>query len=136
MESTLKIFAAVAALQLVSAGLAPLVLPATTLLRTPQYDSAIIQSDRVGGSFAYSTIEGHSYQAVSPLVRSAYQPVEIRYNLNSVPLSYDSPSYYVPSYVFSDGENGSSAGRPSQSEADLDDSKRTEENDTVSVESA
>jgi hypothetical protein len=42
--------------------------PATTLVRSPQHDSAIIQSERLGGSFSYSTVEGHAYQAISPVV--------------------------------------------------------------------
>lgn len=49
-------------------GLLPII-PTTTLIRAPHHDSAIIQSDRVGGNFAYSTVEGHAYQAISPVVK-------------------------------------------------------------------
>lgn len=41
--------------------------PTSTLIRTPQYDSAIVQNERIGGSFSYSTIEGHAYENSIPL---------------------------------------------------------------------
>lgn len=47
-----------------------ILLPASTLVRTPQFDSAIVQNERIGGSFAYSTIEGHAYENIVPLVRT------------------------------------------------------------------
>lgn len=47
----------------------------TTLLRTPQHDSAVIHSERVNGNFAYSTVEGHAYQAITPLQHVVHQPV-------------------------------------------------------------
>nr|CAD7433997.1 unnamed protein product [Timema monikensis] len=40
----------------VSAGL--LAAPASVLVRTPSLDSAVIKSDRLGGNFAYSSVEG------------------------------------------------------------------------------
>lgn len=63
---TLVLFSTLFAVTL--GGLLPLI-PTTTLIRSPQHDSAIIQSDRVGGNFAYSTVEGHAYQAISPIVK-------------------------------------------------------------------
>lgn len=45
------------------------VVPAATLIRSPQHDSAIVHSERSNGNFAYSTVEGHGYQAVQQVVR-------------------------------------------------------------------
>lgn len=56
-----------------------ILLPTSTLVRTPQYDSAIVQSERIGGSFSYSTIEGHAYENIVPLVRT----VSISYDLKT-----------------------------------------------------
>lgn len=42
------------------------ILPAPALIRTPSLDSAVVRTDRVGGNFAYSTLEGHAYTAVAP----------------------------------------------------------------------
>ena len=56
-------------------------IPATTLIRSPKHDSAIITSERVGGSFAYSTLEGHAYQAITPVVQNVISPVSVRYSL-------------------------------------------------------
>lgn len=68
-----------------SAGLAPIIATypaaATTLVRSPSDDSAIVQSERIGGSFAYSTVEGHAYKAYTPiiqnLVTSVYSPLAL-----------------------------------------------------------
>lgn len=40
---------------------------ASTIIRTPSLDSSIVNYNRVGDSFAYSTIEGHAYAALSPI---------------------------------------------------------------------
>lgn len=45
------------------------VVPAATLIRSPQHDSAVVHSERSNGHFAYSTVEGHGYQAIQPVVR-------------------------------------------------------------------
>lgn len=45
-------------------------LPATTLIRSPSDDSAIVHSERLGGSFSYSTLEGHAYKAITPVVQN------------------------------------------------------------------
>ncbi|RZC38116.1 uncharacterized protein BDFB_004828 [Asbolus verrucosus] len=63
-------------------GLAP------TLVRTPSFDSAIIKSDRLGGNFAYSTVEGHAYAAVSPVVQRVTEPVAVSYTAHQVPLGF------------------------------------------------
>jgi hypothetical protein len=49
-------------------GLVSVVPGTTTLLGTPHLDSAVINSERVNGNFAYSTVEGHAYQAITPVV--------------------------------------------------------------------
>lgn len=78
---SLQVFVAVFALvAAASAG----VIPATTLVRAPSHDSAIIQSDRIGGNFAYSSVEGHAYAAVSPVVQNVVSPVGISYSATPV----------------------------------------------------
>ncbi|XP_069673482.1 uncharacterized protein [Periplaneta americana] len=59
-------------------------LVSTTLVRAPSFDSAIIQSDRLGGNFAYSTAEGHAYAAVSPVVQHVLKPVAVSYTAQPV----------------------------------------------------
>lgn len=56
--------------------------PAPALVRTPSLDSAVVHSERVGGNFAYSTVEGHAYTALSPVVHHA--PVAIAYRAQPV----------------------------------------------------
>lgn len=34
----------------------------------PQYNTAVVQSDQVGGSFAYSVNEGQAFQEISPII--------------------------------------------------------------------
>ena len=43
-------------------------MPVTTLVRAPAHDSPIIKSDRLGGNFAYSVVEGHAFGVVTRLV--------------------------------------------------------------------
>lgn len=44
---------------------------ATTLVRAPKHDSAIVRSDRFGGNFAYSIAQRHAYhQVFAPTVPS------------------------------------------------------------------
>ncbi|KAK7865368.1 hypothetical protein R5R35_001858 [Gryllus longicercus] len=94
----MKVIAAV--LCLAAAVSAGVVAPATTLVRTPSLDSAVIQSDRVGGNFAYSTVEGHAYAAVSPVVQNVVQPVGVSYTAHQVPVgvAYSAPvaAYAAP----------------------------------------
>lgn len=54
--------------------------PITTWVRVPQQDSAIIQSERLGGNFAYSTIEGHAYAALNPLIENVHTPIAVNYD--------------------------------------------------------
>ncbi|GLH03218.1 uncharacterized protein GBIM_09162 [Gryllus bimaculatus] len=97
----MKVIAAV--LCLAAAVSAGVVAPATTLVRTPSLDSAVIQSDRVGGNFAYSTVEGHAYAAVSPVVQNVVQPVGVSYTAHQVPVgvAYSAPAvaYAAPAAV-------------------------------------
>ena len=67
------------------------VVPATTLVRAPSHDSAIIRSDRLGGNFAYSVQEGHAYAAVSPVVQQVATPVAV---------SYETPAVYPTGYAY------------------------------------
>lgn len=39
---------------------------ATSLVRVPEHDSAVVRSDRFGGNFAYSISQRHAYQVVAP----------------------------------------------------------------------
>lgn len=76
-----------ACIGLTLAGVVP-VPAAPTLVRTPSLDSAIIKSDRVGGNFAYSTVEGHAYAAVSPVIQRVVEPVAVSYTARQVPVGY------------------------------------------------
>jgi hypothetical protein len=40
------------------------IIPTATLLRTPSFDSAVIQTERNNGAFSYSTVENHAYAPV------------------------------------------------------------------------
>ncbi|KAF0301294.1 hypothetical protein FJT64_026302 [Amphibalanus amphitrite] len=74
----MKVFVALfATLACASAGL---VVPATTVLRAPAHDSAVIQSHRFGGNFAYRTDEAHAYAAVSPVVSTVRKAVGVSYS--------------------------------------------------------
>lgn len=59
-------------------------IPATTLVRAPSHDSAIIRSDRLGGNFAYSVMEGHALAAVTPVVKHVTTPVTVSYQAPAV----------------------------------------------------
>ena len=47
---------------------ASVLVPLTTLIRTPEHDTAIVESARINGNFAYSTAEGHAYKTITPLL--------------------------------------------------------------------
>lgn len=66
------LFVISAIVSIASAGVGPIVIiPSTSaLIRSPQRDSAIIQSERLGGNFAYAIAEGQSFQTVSPILTS------------------------------------------------------------------
>lgn len=82
------------------AGLVPApVVPAPALVRTPSLDSAVIKSDRLGGNFAYSTVEGHAYAAVSPVVQRVVEPVAVSYTARQVPVGYAAAPVAAPAPV-------------------------------------
>ncbi|XP_037081077.1 larval/pupal cuticle protein H1C-like [Pollicipes pollicipes] len=66
-----------ASLACASAGL---IAPATTLLRAPSHDSAVIQSHRFGGNFAYRTDEAHAFASISPVISTVRRPVGVSYS--------------------------------------------------------
>lgn len=83
--------------------------PAPALVRTPNLDSAVVHSERVGGNFAYSTVEGHAYAALSPVVHHAPAPVAITYKAqpiiaaHPVPVIHAAapvPAVYAPAKTF------------------------------------
>ena len=65
--------------------------PATTLVRAPSHDSAIISSSRIGGAFSYSTLEGHAYQAITPVVSNVITPAA--YHVQA-PVAYAAAPYH------------------------------------------
>nr|CAH0103997.1 unnamed protein product [Daphnia galeata] len=75
--------------------------PATTLVRTPAHDSAIIKSDRLGGNFAWSTVEGHAYAAITPVVQRVLTPVGVSHHAVATPyFGYPYAGYpYAAQYV-------------------------------------
>ncbi len=73
----------------------PLISPLTTLVRVPEHDSAIIQSERVGGNFAYSTVEGHAYAAVNPVFQNVHTPVAVNYRAHPLVAPVPVPLYGV-----------------------------------------
>jgi hypothetical protein len=54
------------------------------LVRAPSFDIAIIESDRLGGNFAYSTAESHAYVAIIPVVQNLVSPVGVSYTASSI----------------------------------------------------
>lgn len=66
------LFVISAIVSIATAGVGPIVIipSSSALLRSPQRDSAIVNSGRLGGSFAYTIAEGQSFQTVSPLIAS------------------------------------------------------------------
>ncbi|XP_071447034.1 cuticle protein 16.5-like [Hetaerina americana] len=76
---------------------AGLIAPVTHLVRTPSLDSAVIKSERLGGNFAYSSVEGHSYAALTPVVRHVATPVAVSYSAPLVaPAIVAAPAYAHP----------------------------------------
>jgi len=68
------------------------------LVRAPSFDSAIIQSDRLGGNFAYSTAESHAYAAVSPVVQNVVSPVGVSYT--ATPVAAPAVAYAAPAFAY------------------------------------
>merc|ERR1719369_210922 len=79
---------------LASAGLVPTIglgVPASVAVRAPSHDSAIIQSHRLGGNFAYRTDEAHAYAVTHPVVTPVQVPVAETYH---APIAYHTPISY------------------------------------------
>merc|ERR1712025_1067138 len=69
-----------------SAAVVPLAVPASVAVRAPAHDSAIIQSHRLGGNFAYRTDEAHAYAVKTPVLGQRTAPVGVSYH-QGTPLS-------------------------------------------------
>merc|ERR1711931_594754 len=59
---------------------AALVVPGPVAYRTPSHDSAIIQSHRLGGNFAYSAHEAHAYGVQTPIVEQRVVPQGVSFH--------------------------------------------------------
>merc|ERR1712042_230218 len=81
-----------------SAGLVPIGVPASVAVRAPSHDSAIIQSHRLGGNFAYRTDEAHAYAVQTPVLGQRTIPVGVSYHQGTpiVRTSTDYVSHLVP----------------------------------------
>lgn len=53
---------------------ASVLVPLTTIIRTPEHDTAVVESSRINGNFAYNTVEGHAYKALTPLLGNIIAP--------------------------------------------------------------
>merc|ERR1712080_333214 len=65
--------------------------PASHIARVPSHDSAVIQSHRLGGNFAYRTDEAHAYASVHPVITPVQVPVAETYH---APVAYRTPVTY------------------------------------------
>lgn len=65
------------------------------MVRVPEQDSAIIQSERVGGNFAYSTVEGHAYAALNPIIENIRTPIGVNFKAHPVVAPFPLPLYSV-----------------------------------------
>merc|ERR1712055_677397 len=81
-----------------SAGLVPIGVPASVAVRAPSHDSAIIQSHRLGGNFAYRTDEAHAYAVQTPVLGQRTIPVGVSYHQGTpiVRTTTDYVSHFVP----------------------------------------
>lgn len=81
---------------------AQLVVPGPVAVRAPSHDSAIIQSHRLGGNFAYSTHEAHAYAVQTPVVKQRTVPVGVSYHQGApiVKTSTDFITHKVPQYAY------------------------------------
>jgi len=84
-----------------SAGLVPTIglgVPASVAVRAPSHDSAIIQSHRLGGNFAYRTDEAHAYAVQTPVLGQRTIPVGVSYHQGTpiVRQTTDYVSHLVP----------------------------------------
>nr|XP_045609856.1 uncharacterized protein LOC123765352 [Procambarus clarkii] len=81
---------------------AQVVVPGAVAYRAPSYDSAIIQSHRLGGNFAYSTNEAHAYAVQTPVIGQHIVPVGVTYT-QGTPIVKSSTGYItqqIPHYGY------------------------------------
>lgn len=128
----------------------------TTYFRTPSLDTSYVESSQVGGNFAYRTVSGPAYQAVTPLTYAAY-PAYPGYSYfpnapliptgNFLPPINAAPSRFYPAiqpgiyYAHPQGAPAAAPAMPAPAESapeskreELDDGQQVDE-DTVAVES-
>jgi len=81
-----------------SASVVPYAVPASVAVRAPAHDSAIIQSHRLGGNFAYRTDEAHAYAVQTPVLGQRTVPVGVSYHQGTpiVRTTTDYVSHFVP----------------------------------------
>merc|ERR1712002_856494 len=81
-----------------SASVVPLSVPASVAVRAPSHDSAIIQSHRLGGNFAYRTDEAHAYAVQTPVLGQRTVPIGVSYHQGTpiVKTTTDYVSHLVP----------------------------------------
>ncbi|KAG7160585.1 uncharacterized protein LOC121876159 [Homarus americanus] len=87
---------------LVATCAAQLAYPASVAYRVPSHDSAIIQSHRLGGNFAYSTHEAHAYAVQTPVIGQRTVPVGVSYH-QGTPIVTSSTQYVnqqIPQYGY------------------------------------
>ncbi|XP_071529484.1 uncharacterized protein [Panulirus ornatus] len=79
---------------------AQLAVPGPMVYRAPSHDSAIIQSHRLGGNFAYSTNEGHAYAVQTPVIGQRTVPIGVSYHPGApiVKTSTDVITQQIPQY--------------------------------------
>jgi len=81
-----------------SASVVPYAFPGSVAVRAPSHDSAIIQSHRLGGNFAYRTDEAHAYAVQTPVLAQRTIPVGVSYHQGTpiVKTTTDYVSHFVP----------------------------------------
>jgi len=81
-----------------SASVIPHAFPGSVAVRAPSHDSAIIQSHRLGGNFAYRTDEAHAYAVQTPVLGQRTIPVGVSYHQGTpiVKTTTDYVSHLVP----------------------------------------
>lgn len=78
--------------------------PATILAPADTFNTAIVQNERIGGNFAYSTVEGPAFHAVSPVLRNYVRPVAVlQQRIGPEPTFYYAPQqqYYGGGFAYS-----------------------------------
>jgi hypothetical protein len=99
--AALLALAAVASAGVVHAPLAYSAVVAPSIIsRAPQFDSAVIKSDRLGGNFAYSVAENHAYAQHTPVVQHVTSAVGVSYSAGApVVTGYSAPVVRAVSFI-------------------------------------